>query len=123
MREVAAELRRRGYKVTSSWIDTDFPTASEGSSAAPPELHEKYAAISVADLVRADCCLSFTETPGTVMSRGGRAVEFGMALAWGKGLVIVGPCENIFHHLRNVKVYDDLETMLNSVFPFRGDNP
>jgi hypothetical protein len=54
----------------------------------------------VEDVKRADCLISFTEdltVPNT--SRGGRHVEFGLALALAKLCYIVGPVENVFHEL------------------------
>lgn len=38
-------------------------------------------------------------------SRGGRHVEFGMALALGKRVIVVGPRENVFHLLPEVEVH------------------
>lgn len=40
------------------------------------------------------------------ISRGGRHVEFGMALAMDKRLVVVGPRENVFHLLPAVEQFD-----------------
>jgi hypothetical protein len=37
--------------------------------------------------------------PNTILATGGRHVEFGLALAQGKRVIIVGPRENVFHYL------------------------
>jgi len=53
--------------------------------------------------------MGFTE-PENVNSkykRGGRHVEFGYAIAYGKRLVIVGPLENAFYYLLNVIQFSD----------------
>lgn len=41
-------------------------------------------------------------------ARGGRHVEFGVAVASCKRLVVIGPRENIFHHLPRVEVFPTL---------------
>jgi len=40
--------------------------------------------------------------------RGGRHVEFGLALAQGKHLILVGQPENVFHHLPQVRVIPEV---------------
>ena len=47
----------------------------------------------------ADAVIIFTEIPNTILATGGRHVEFGLALAQGKRMIIVGPRENVFHYL------------------------
>jgi hypothetical protein len=47
----------------------------------------------------ADAVIIFTEIPNTVLATGGRHVEFGLALAQGKRVIVVGPRENVFHYL------------------------
>jgi hypothetical protein len=37
--------------------------------------------------------------PNTILATGGRHVEFGLALAQGKRMIMVGPRENVFHYL------------------------
>ena len=54
--------------------------------------------------------LLFTVDPDERTRRGGRHVEYGVALGLGKLTAIVGPRENIFHHLLD----NDL------IFPLRG---
>jgi nucleoside 2-deoxyribosyltransferase len=51
------------------------------------------------DLMAADAVIIFTEIRNTVLATGGRHVEFGLALAQGKRVIIVGPRENVFHYL------------------------
>ena len=51
----------------------------------------------------ADAVIIFTEIPNTILATGGRHVEFGLALAQGKRVIIVSPVvsprENVFHYL------------------------
>lgn len=57
------------------------------------------------DVLSCDTLIAFTETD-TTYSRGGRHVEFGMALGYGKALIVIGPRENVFHNLPQVEHYD-----------------
>lgn len=97
---VTAVLMKAGHDVTSRWI--------EGRGDGP----EVEAVEDVEDVLRADCILCFTEEPTEHVSwaaRGGRHVEFGVALAMGKRLCVVGPRENIFHHLPRVEQFRSLD--------------
>jgi len=102
---VAARLFGAGHDVTSRWI--------EGDRGEP----QRAAALQdLGDLWRAECLVSFTEPPEaggprTAAARGGRHVELGVGLARGIRLYIVGPRENLFHHLPGIEVcatVDDL---------------
>lgn len=101
---VAINLMRAGHVVTSSWV--------EGRGDVPDAI----AAIEdIDDLSRADCLVSFTEQPsrGVAWSaRGGRHVELGIALASGKRVCIVGPRENVFHHLPQVEAYATMADLI-----------
>lgn len=105
---VAADLMRAGHEVTSRWI--------EGGRGADPEL---VAAIEdIADLGRADCLVTFTERPERNVAwaaRGGRHVEFGIALATGKRLCIVGLRENVFHHMPRVEIYATVPDLIDGL--------
>ena len=58
-----------------------------------------YAQDDYADVYEADALIVFTERTRSTHSRGGRHVEVGLALAWGKPVLVVGPLENIFYTL------------------------
>ena len=47
----------------------------------------------------ADGVIVFTGMPNSVLATGGSHVEFGLALAQGKRVIVVGPRENVFHYL------------------------
>jgi hypothetical protein len=114
MREVRAQLQAMGHTVTSQWIDTEFDLTGGGSSVAPPDQRLKYCLIDMEDVLRADWVISFTEDPdSSAGKRGGRHVEFGIALAEGKRLILVGPRENIFHHHPRVELFTHTEDMID----------
>jgi hypothetical protein len=102
---VAAEMNRAGHDVTSRWI--------EGGRGGDPAITA--AVEDVEDLTRADCLVTFSEEPERHVpwaARGGRHVEFGLALAMGKRVCLVGPRENVFHHLLRVEVYPSLAELI-----------
>ena len=111
---VCEELQRLGHVVTSRWLDTEWASRPDQSSAAPPEYREKYAVIDMDDVRAADAIVCFTEAPGDG-SRGGRHVEYGMAIAWNKRLIIVGPLENLFYHLPNVECHANQWDMVRAL--------
>lgn len=109
MREVRATLEALGYEVTSRWINGGHELTKEGSTEADEAERVRYALEDWADLVAADICISFTEEPRKTTTRGGRHVEFGAALALGKGCIVIGHRENVFHCLPQVGFFDNLD--------------
>jgi hypothetical protein len=83
--------------VRARWLyeDHDWPgdaASPEGIAAAAHFAVDDYEDIRAADLV-----IVFSEQPAPGgRNRGGRHVELGLALAWRKPLVVVGPPENVF---------------------------
>jgi hypothetical protein len=104
MRGIRDVLEAFGHKVMSRWIDQP-PGEGAGVTelAADPAAYVKYAELDMADLAAAEVVISFTGEGG----RGGRHVEFGMAVAMGKRLVLVGPREHVFHTLPHIEWYPD----------------
>ena len=83
------QLLSIGDTVTSRWLDfRKMPSWGFGITRQDCE-----------DLMAADAVITFTEIPNTILATGGRHVEFGLALAEGKRVIIVGPRENVVHYL------------------------
>ena len=104
LRGYAAEISAAGHVVTARWLDggNGIPETDvvDGESAA-------FAVQDYCDLLSADAVISWTEPPRvSSTARGGRHVEFGLGLAWGKRCIVVGPLENLFHALPDVEQYD-----------------
>ncbi len=115
MKEVRSKLEALGHDVISRWLDTEWDNNGIGSSVAPLEYRKKYAVLDMEDVEKVDCLIAFTEDPVIAVpgkSRGGRHVEFGAAYALGKVLLVVGHRENIFHHLPNVKFFENIYDLL-----------
>ncbi len=105
VREFIVELEALNIESTTSWIyETALLNATLGQFT--DEENEKTAQVDKADIKRADVVVVFTIDPlGPPMPRGGRHWETGFAYALGKEIVLVGPRENIFSYLPEVKVF------------------
>lgn len=106
MRGKRQELRMMGHAVTSRWLDQESATAfgwgqaeiAEGSFAV-----QEQARRDIEDITAAQAVFSFTDGD---LARGGRHVEFGIAIALGKRLWVIGPREHLFHTLGRVAWYE-----------------
>lgn len=112
MQKVREDLAERGYIVTSRWINGGHELTKEGSTEAHEAERVRYAQEDFADLLDADCVISFTEVPRETKTRGGRHVEHGMALALGKRTIVIGWRENVFHCLPQCEFFADWPTAL-----------
>lgn len=108
------DLERLGFVVTSRWLDpskeaqSDPTIGKDGLDPTAMALNDRISRNDIADIMAADVVVSFTEPEGADVRnlRGGRHVEFGIALAWDKKLVIVGRRETVFHYLDDVWQFD-----------------
>jgi hypothetical protein len=107
MREARDVLARMGHTVTSRWIDQHGGDQLESATLAQlninPAACSIYGIHDVEDVTAADVVVSFTGGEG---GKGGRHVEFGLGIALGKDLVVIGPREHIFHTLPQVRQYE-----------------
>lgn len=94
----AEKLAEIGYDVRAEWITGLHDGTSD----------EECARIDFAEVQAADIVISFTEAPGEKVGRGrgGRHVEFGIALGLRKRCIVVGYRENVFHFLPQVEFVD-----------------
>ena len=103
VREYAYQLVKLGYTITSRWLtdNHEIPSALEVEAARDsiPLSGSEFACKDVEDVKSANILVMFSESPTSGVSRGGRHVEFGLAMAWEKKIVVVGPRENVFHTL------------------------
>ena len=128
--EYRAQLEAIGHAVTSRWLNGDHQIDDKGKpigehgeklvegdsgerSKAADELRCHFVQEDCADVAAAGCVISFTESPRSNQgTRGGRHVEFGMAISLRKRLIVVGYRENLFHYLPQVEFYPDWRTAL-----------
>lgn len=115
MKEYAQQLRELGVEVTSRWLEE--PHAPNTTlDQVPKEELATYAFHDCQDISRADVLIFFAQDPNTPTVRGGRHVEFGIALSLGMLIWVVGPKENIFHYssgVYNFASWIDLLAFLN----------
>ena len=109
MRRYREDLKALGHTVTSRWINGEHEMSNDSADEGQTR---RFAEEDWDDLVGADCVISFTEPPRSTNSRGGRHVEFGIALGLGLGVIVVGPRENVFHYLGGVEAYETWEACL-----------
>ena len=103
--KAAEELEAAGFVVTSRWIDKHLPKTSESGLDFDPAILKVEATNDAEDVFNADIFILLnTQKRGEETS--GKAVETGMAMAWGKPVILVGPETNIFHFLDVQKVLD-----------------
>lgn len=103
MRAFAERLEKVGHKVAARWLDGNHRLKEN----APFDSQSmQFAKDDFQDVWRADVVISFTEEPRSVLTRGGRHVEFGIGLAAHGRAVVIGPRENVFHYLPWVRVYE-----------------
>ncbi|MBW3672369.1 MAG: nucleoside 2-deoxyribosyltransferase [Acidobacteria bacterium] len=103
LRPYAHELRQLGFEVTAQWLDEPHAATVPFTSRDPEELRA-FASRDIDDVARSDVFLFFSLDPEQPTKRGGRHVEFGLAVATGKRVIVIGPRENIFHFLPEVEV-------------------
>ena len=126
------QLEDLGHTVQARWLDGghqigDHGTPigddgeslvegdSEAASAEAARLRTRFALDDWEDVNAADLVISFTEPPRSKPNRGGRHVEFGIALANLARVFVVGHRENIFHWLPAVKFFETWEEALRLI--------
>lgn len=115
LQEYASLIEDSGHKVTSRWIHGSHDIARDAQD---DEERARFAMEDFEDLLKAEICVSFTEDPGAKPKKpgkGGRHVEFGVALAMNLRTVIIGPRENVFHWLPTVEMYTTFDEFLDSL--------
>jgi hypothetical protein len=102
MYKYALELATLGIGCTANWVRGDHEIRSNQQSDTPQWLRY-FGQEDFTDVVRANVFIAFSEEPNAPgRQRGGRHVEFGIALALDIPILIIGPQENIFHHLPRI---------------------
>lgn len=113
-------LRGWGFDVQARWLDGSHQLGNDGTPIGDQgealvetgrvedaaALREKFAVDDFEDVAGADLLVAFTEQPRSGNSRGGRHVELGIALGCGIDVVVIGPRENVFCWLPEVRHWD-----------------
>lgn len=106
-------LESAGLDVCSRWLTSKDPASAVPIGDADVETTRSWQAVAqrdYADMLCANALIHFSDPPGSAQVGGGRHVEFGIALALGIPIVVVGPREHVFHYIG-----DHLVRHVNSV--------
>ncbi len=117
LRGYARQLEELGWIVTSRWVWGNHVASNEDlSSEVGQRRAANFAFEDWIDLAAAGLAIFFTEPPRSTTSRGGRHVEFGIALALGRAVWVVGPRENVFYCLpKKVRLFERWEEALEEI--------
>jgi hypothetical protein len=122
IKDEAGQYIEAGLKVTSRWLFEHHESNEPPGSDKRHEEDQHFAMEDMNDLFDADVVVSYTQPTmkmpdGKRLSfgSGGRHVEFGMAYAWGKKLIIIGPHEPVFHHLPGVLQLDSTQSAIDYI--------
>lgn len=110
-----ADLERHDIEVTSRWLLGGHEWVGTDDDAPPINVGRQFAYEDLADLTAADVVVCFTEQSRSGPSRGGRHVEFGYALASRQEVLVVGPRENVFYCLDEVRHHETWESALTQL--------
>ena len=113
LRRKAVIEKELGCVVTSRWIEGShniqgLEPSSYGKiekatgTSLPTDAARKVAKFDLSDLRNSDVIICFTESTSSKFARGGRHVEFGLALGTNyMRIIVVGPTENVFYALEH----------------------
>lgn len=107
------QISDKGVPIGDSGEDMVEATGGPGDDGAI--LRAKFAQDDWEDVINADVVINFTESPRSEATRGGRHVEFGIALAKGARVIVVGYRENLFHWLPQVEFFETWDDLMQSV--------
>lgn len=111
----AKDLEKLGHEVTSRWIQGNHEISGISRGNINHKDNERLAREDYFDLFISDQVICFTEPPKSNYSRGGRHVEFGLAFALNKKIIIVGHRENVFYFLPEIPFYETWSEALNGL--------
>jgi hypothetical protein len=111
----AQRLKEIGCKVTSRWLIEENYPGGKHPDMSDAVTHRKHAIVDREDILAADVLINFTETEDVLYPRGSRHCEFQLGYEHSKVCILVGPHENIFHHLDGVIRYDTFDEVLKAL--------
>lgn len=95
-RGLAYILQSFHYRVTSSWL---WQVEDEMLYKEGPDAAGRFALKDVKEVSESDVLVYLSEKEDNTWGRGGRHVEFGIAVGLDKTIYVIGPMENLFHYL------------------------
>lgn len=105
LQEYKEALEKSGHMVTSGWLKHPYVPAVDNT---PDFIREQMLAMGdIQDVLDSDWVIGFTEERLSSYARGGRHVEFGVGYQAMKTMIVVGPLENMFYSLPNIRQYNN----------------
>jgi len=115
-RNYKTHLEMNGIKVTSTWLSVEGVDIRTDEGLSPYGPAATCAEEDIDDIKRAHGFLFFSSKDHDVKGQGGRHTEFGIALAHGKEIFLVGRREHVFHSLvPDVRVYGAYHEFFDAV--------
>lgn len=105
-----AKLEELGYTVNARWLSGAHEVRDNYEQRLENQI---FAQEDMEDLSKSDIFMLFTNPLGHA-GRGGHHVETGMAIAFGKEVIIIGQKINVFHYLPGIEFYETFEDFLNN---------
>lgn len=120
MQGYARQLRALGHTVDAEWLDGEHADEDED----PVFFRaQTFAMIDLFDVSQVDVMICFTEEPRGVHTRGGRHFEAGYAYGLGIPLWVVGPRENVFYYLPDIRYFETWGDLVRSLEPSEKQDP
>ncbi len=104
MRGYRRVLNSLGYSVSSRWLDQISADGALG-----PIEKRNCAQVDLQDIRESDTLILFTSDLHGGYSTAAHKVEFGIAIAMGMRLIVIGQYENVFCHLPKVHQFDSFK--------------
>jgi nucleoside 2-deoxyribosyltransferase len=131
MKDHAEKIEALGFEVTSRWVGGTHDLSKggqlpDGDYIMAAEKARRYAMEDWTDLKAADLVVLFTDPEGSPAARGGKDVEWGMAIQAQKHLWLVGPYTNVFTYYagRQFDAFTSaLRVLVDKAEELRSDRP
>jgi hypothetical protein len=106
VKQFALRLHNFGIKVTSTWMDESYEPDVKMSDV-PESFLKETACNDCSEMDEAEIMVLFSVPCTTLTVRGGKHFETGYMVHSGKEVYVIGPKENIFHHLSNMTHFEN----------------
>jgi nucleoside 2-deoxyribosyltransferase len=114
-RKISTALESYGFHVVSTWTKEEYPPSITLDELNPETLRE-IANKDIEEIRSCDALVLLSDGQKTGVPRGGKHVEFGIAMALRKKIYVLGEAENIFQYTESASVVQDFDILLARLF-------
>lgn len=104
-------LEGLGHTITSTWVD-QVELEMYGDN---QRERERAAVKDVQEVVGSEALVYLSEAEDNVWGRGGRHVEFGIAVGLELPIFVIGPKENLFHFFPGITHFETQEDFIRAL--------